>query len=223
MPQAAYSDVMDCGYNDKAGSDDAIYRDASVVADVLKRFYYAGSSEDLDDFAYPRYALATVGNMAILHSDDYIVYPASAGIVANITIDNSNEAPLQVRAANENLEEYKHPLFQELYRMYHEYSEHDWDGCDAVPVSENTFTQAYKFARFLPDSVPLPEVMPEPTGEIAFEWYQDATHVFVVSVGEEGTLSYAGLFGKHCQAHGTERLAEHIPQSLLNHIARLSL
>ena len=137
--------------------------------------------------------------------------------------DNSDEVPLRIRAETENLEERKHPLYQEIYRIYHEYSEPDWDGYDAIPVSGSTFSQAQELAKLLPDGVPLPDVMPEPTGEIAFEWYQDGTHVLVIGIGDDDVLSYAGLFGINCQVHGTERLAKHIPQSLLNHISRLSI
>ena len=221
MPQTVLSEFFDYGYYDMAGNDDAIYRDGPKAANALATFFNAGINEEPDDFGQPKWTLTSLSNMAILHSDDYTFGPESAGIFVNSTVDYSDEAPLRIRAETENIEERKHPLYQEIYRIYHEYSDPNWDGYDAIPVSENTFSQAQKFAKLLPDSVPLPDVMPEPTGEIAFEWYQDGTHVLVISVGNDDVLSYAGLFGIHCQTHGTERLTQHIPQSLLNHISRL--
>ncbi len=222
MPQAVLSDFSDYGYNDIAPNDDAIYDGGPICTNALATFFQPGIKEP-DDFGQPRRMWATLGNIAILHPDGYILYSGSPGKVVNTTVDDSDEAPLRIRSGTENLEKKKHPLYQEIYRIYHEYSEPDWDGCDALSVSESTFSKAQKFAQLLPDGVPLPDVMPEPTGEIAFEWYQDGTHLLVISIGDDDVLSYAGLFGIHCQTHGTERLTQHIPQSLLNHISRLSI
>ena len=117
----------------------------------------------------------------------------------------------------------KWPLYREIYRTYSECSVPDWDGYDAIPISENTFSKALKLAQLLPGDLPLPEAMPEPTGEIAFEWYQDKTHVFVISIGEENVISYAGLFGVHSQTHGSEYFTPQIPLLLISHISRLSI
>ena len=185
MPQAVLSEFPDYGYNDIAPNDDAIYVGGPICANALATFFQPGISKEPDDFGQPKWMRATLGNMAMLHPDDYILCSGLPGKVVNATVDDSDEAPLRIRSGTENLEKKKHPLYQEIYRIYHEYSEPDWDGYDAIPVSESTFSQAQKLARLLPDGVPLPDVMPEPTGEIAFEWYQDGTHVLVVSVGND--------------------------------------
>ena len=161
-------------------------------------------------------SLATVVNVAILNPD--IILPFD---MPKQPDDCSDEEPLRLRSGAEGFENDKIQLYPEVYRVYHECSEQDWDSYDGMPISDKTFWEAVKLICLLPQDLPSPEVMPEPTGEIAFEWYKDRKHVFVISVGGKERISYAGLFGRHSQTHGVEYLPDRFPQSIINNIRRL--
>jgi hypothetical protein len=96
-----------------------------------------------------------------------------------------------------------------------------WDGYNALPLSHASFTNATKFLEILPSWAPVPEIAPEPDGEIALEWRRGAS-VFSVSFGTDGTLNYAGLLGYKKQIHGTEPFDDSIPQVILESIRRLN-
>ncbi len=49
----------------------------------------------------------------------------------------------------------------------------------------------------------LPGVSIDPDGEVSLEWYREPRRVFSVSVGANGELNYAGLFGGS-RVHGVE-------------------
>ena len=111
--------------------------------------------------------------------------------------------------------------YQDIHRIYRECSQADWDGYDAIPISKLTFLEAVKLAELLPSDLPLPEVIPEPTGEIAFEWYKGKKHVFVISVGGNNSISYAGLFGEYSRTHGSEYFSDELPQLVIDNVLRL--
>ena len=161
-------------------------------------------------------SLATVINVAILNPD--IVLPSDMPIQPD---DYSVEEPLRLSPGAEAFENDKIQLYSEVYRVYHECSEQDWDSYDGMPISDKTFFEAIEIIRLLPQDLPLPEVMPEPTGEIAFEWYKDRKHVFVISVGGRERISYAGLFGSHSETPGFEYFSDRFPRSVINNIQRL--
>jgi hypothetical protein len=112
-------------------------------------------------------------------------------------------------------------IVRTLWNTYYEYSEEDWDGYGAAPITEPAVQEATQFLMNLPSSIPLPEVIPEPGGEIALEWYKGKKSVFVVSFCGRNVISYAGLFGENTKAYGTESFKESLPESILNNIRRV--
>ena len=53
-----------------------------------------------------------------------------------------------------------------------------------------------KFISLIDDSIPIADVIEEPDGEVAFEWYSenDNKNVLSISVGKTENLSFAGMF-----------------------------
>ena len=90
---------------------------------------------------------------------------------------------------------------------------------NGVIVEASTYRHASQFLALLPASTPKPEIIVEEDGEIAFDWDFGPRRVFSVSVGRDGTLSYAGLSGIR-KAHGVTML-EHdsIPRNVLDGLA----
>lgn len=84
---------------------------------------------------------------------------------------------------------------RELNATYRECSVSDWDGYDAVPVSESTFGFASGILDALPLGTPAPSIGTEPDGHLTLEWYRSSHRTLSVSVGPQGDLHYAALLG----------------------------
>jgi hypothetical protein len=111
---------------------------------------------------------------------------------------------------------------EELEKVYEECLEANWDGYGAMPISRETYSKARKLLRMMPSSLSRPDISAEPDGEITFEWYREKHFVFVISVGGNNLITYAGMFGKSNRIHGTEYFADELPKIIRHCIRRLS-
>ena len=96
----------------------------------------------------------------------------------------------------------------------------DWDGEGSARVEPSTYSYAKQFLNLLLGTVPVPEIVPETDGDIMFEWDFGRRLVFSISIGRDGTLTYAGLFG-YRKIHGTEHLREALPLVISESFERL--
>ena len=99
----------------------------------------------------------------------------------------------------------------------------NWNHYGAAKIDRRVCELAYQFLNALPSSIPVPEVGLDPDGEISFEWIVARDMQFSVSLSPEGLLSYAGVFGDHATTHGTEKLDETVPQTIIASIRRLGI
>lgn len=189
----------------------------------LQTTYVAIQQEDIGDIATQTTSSATIGTLAIRSEASMVAISGTfervdKGIWED---DYSEQHPLGITVESEKEEYSKMRLYQDLYRIYRECSESDWDSSGATPISERVFLEATKLLGLLPSDLPLPDATPEPTGEIAFEWYKAKKHVFVISVGAKRTISYAGLFGRYSRTYGTEHFLDELPQTVVDNVLRL--
>lgn len=108
-----------------------------------------------------------------------------------------------------------------LRETYQECYEQNWDGYGARPIPQATYDEAVRFLNAFPSWLPAPEVVPEPNGDIGFEWNFGKNRVFSASVSGTNRITYAGLLGTGNKAHGTEVFDGSIPQTLVEHISRI--
>ena len=99
--------------------------------------------------------------------------------------------------------------------------EDNWDGTGSARVEPSTHVYANQFLRILPDDLPVPDISVDTDGEILFEWDHGPRQTFSVSVGRDGTLTFAGLFGQ-TKLHGTEHLREALPLVIAHSLERLA-
>jgi hypothetical protein len=97
----------------------------------------------------------------------------------------------------------------------------DWDGMGSTRVEPSTYAYASQLLRILPASTPVPDISVDIDGAILFEWDQGPRHVFSVSIGRDGTLTFAGLFG-YAKIHGTEYFREALPLVIQDCLARVA-
>ena len=110
--------------------------------------------------------------------------------------------------------------FDDLSQVYEECLEPNWDGYDALPVTEDAYRLTYEVLEALPLSTPVPSFGAEPDGHITLEWYCTPRRTLSVSVSPEGELHYAALLGDS-KAYGTEPFFGEAPKAIVDLIHRV--
>jgi len=111
-------------------------------------------------------------------------------------------------------------IIQALMNIFEECAHNNWDGYGAKPIVKESYYESLRFIQYLPNSLPGPEVTIEPDGEIAFEWLNNKRRIFSISIGSNGELTYAGLFGYN-KVHGTEFFGDELSKTILENIQRV--
>jgi len=114
----------------------------------------------------------------------------------------------------------KTDVLQSLASLFEECSEEDWDGNEASPITEDAYLEARRLISNLPINLHMPEVVPEPSGEIGLEWSKGKDRTFVLSLSGRNEIVYAGLFGIN-KVHGVEYFGDTLPSAILENLRRL--
>lgn len=107
-----------------------------------------------------------------------------------------------------------------LNEIFRECMRADWDGYGAVAISEDAYEEAKKIINLLPSSIPVPEILAEPTGDIGFEWHKGEGQVFAISVRGKNLIFFAGLNAGN-KVHGSEYFEDTIPLVIRQYLRRL--
>lgn len=108
-----------------------------------------------------------------------------------------------------------------LNAAYSAAQEDNWDGSGSARIEPTTYAYASQFSQILPPNLPVPDIAVDTDGEILFEWDRGPRQIFSVSVGRDGTLTFAGLHG-HRKIHGTEHLREALPLGIADWIQNVT-
>jgi len=77
----------------------------------------------------------------------------------------------------------------QLDEIYTECRIPDWDGHGAVPITYTMYRKAVSFMEAMPNSLPMPDVVPENDGELALEWDHPRGQSLSVSLSSNGRLT----------------------------------
>jgi len=108
---------------------------------------------------------------------------------------------------------WRQALSDQLADVCQEASVPGWDGYDAEPIKASAVETARHLIALMPETIPHPDVVPSPNGEIAFEWDRGKDLLFSIRTHGE-LLVYAGLFGSNRKQHGQEPIDQELPQSI---------
>lgn len=97
----------------------------------------------------------------------------------------------------------------------------DWDGEGAEPIAQEAVSEARTLLRSLPDSVKMPDIFPETTGSIAFEWYHAPGYRYVITMSGTRVIEFAGLFGSGNEIYGEFRIDSGFPKAVRDHLGYL--
>lgn len=130
----------------------------------------------------------------------------------NLLVHNLDSATGQARIADPQ---------SDLIRLYQESNFDNWDGEGAKPITPETLREAQRLLEVIPSSVRLPELLAEPSGAIAFEWYLSPSRVYVLSLSGRRRLEYAGLLGNGGETHGHWFYGGELPRLAGEHLREL--
>jgi len=111
-------------------------------------------------------------------------------------------------------------LLANLDEVYARCSQPGWDGYDAMPITEAAYEEALELITLFPTLCPPPDVSPDPSGHVSFEWYRSPRKVLVISVNGTRVLTFARLFGSR-KMSGAEPYDRSLPQPIVDSLARL--
>ena len=114
-------------------------------------------------------------------------------------------------------------LIQDLRETFRECSIEDWDGYGALPIQEQVVLEAERFIAVMPAFMPDPEIVPEPSGDIGFEWSFGENRILAVSFAGRNIITYAAILGSSERTKcGKEKFNNSIPQVILKGIEEIS-
>ncbi len=107
---------------------------------------------------------------------------------------------------------YYQGLLEYLDEVKRDYSEKNWDGYNALPVSDAAYNDAKKILKLLDRQNLLPgDINPEVDGGIEFEWYNyEDKSCFTISLNGNNVVGYSGLFYDGSESLGTVKLDDSI-------------
>ena len=108
-----------------------------------------------------------------------------------------------------------------MTELPYKYGQPGWDGEDAEPLSEESWTAACRALSSLwYAKMRAPEVFLDADGEVAFEWSTPRKSV-IFTFQQNGMLSHTALYDGVQEQPGSVVFTDVIPASLLDKIARV--
>lgn len=101
-------------------------------------------------------------------------------------------------------------LFDKIIEARAVAAQDNWDNDGASAVDQQTVDAAIRVLHALPESLPAPEITPETTGEIAFEWYRDRDNVAVVTIHRD-QIRWAAVIRNRPSVSGRAPFSRTIP------------
>jgi hypothetical protein len=105
-------------------------------------------------------------------------------------------------------------LFQQIVNARGVAEVDDWDGEGAPAITQSAVDGAVILSTAFPQSLPIPIVRAEPTGEISFEWYRDRRHVAVITV-DGSFVRWSAIAGTDALRSGAEPYLRALPSAAL--------
>lgn len=128
------------------------------------------------------------------------------------------------------MEKYAHPeteipissIIDEIESVASECSEKNWDGYDAAPIHRDSVNAAIQFLHGLRISQPIPDVVPEPDGDLALEWEIDADNWLIISFHGTSFIHIAAKFGEGARFEGKEPNDDQHKKFILGFLDRIT-
>ena len=108
--------------------------------------------------------------------------------------------------------------YSELNEIYEECKLDNWDGYNSKAITPETYFAAKNLIDMLNVSylnIPLPELSPEPDGDIGLEWDEEDGNYLIVSINKNNYINYASSIGLE-KSKGFKYLKDTLPNNIIN-------
>ncbi|MEW8509139.1 MAG: hypothetical protein AB2598_20855 [Candidatus Thiodiazotropha sp.] len=113
-------------------------------------------------------------------------------------------------------------LTQELLEIYGDCSTSNWDGYDALPITRKAVLEAKRFISAMPIWMPTPEIVPEPNGDVGFQWSFGKDRILTVSFSGNNIVTYASILGSpERKKYGSEIFNDSIPEEVIEGVGKI--
>lgn len=160
---------------------------------------------------------SSAGLLEAPYSARLIPASSSSGLEWSTQYEHVHEASKSKAISEVNISEAK----EEIATLYLTHRKSNWDGYGALPISRAACFEAMRFLTMLPEAVEMPEVVPEPDGNIALEWYKSKYEHLFVSFSGNGVVTFVGKFGQLTRSEGVEYFFASIPLRILHDIRQM--
>lgn len=93
-----------------------------------------------------------------------------------------------------------------------------WDGYDAEPITVKSCEYAMSFIKELPSDVKIPELIPEPSGELGLEWSRDKKSL-ILSISDKQIIEFGYCDGvDNKEIHGSISYNQVIPSEIKTYL-----
>jgi hypothetical protein len=106
-------------------------------------------------------------------------------------------------------------VLDDLATVWDQCRQPNWDGYQALPVTQDALRNTYVFLESLPLGFTAPSVGAEPDGDLTLEWHRSPRHTLSVSITPNGDLHFAALLGPN-RIYGTEAFFGEVPERIVN-------
>lgn len=138
-----------------------------------------------------------------------------AGLIWKIVVGGQDSVVITTNVLD-NSAAWKRVL-TELKEIRRDCGSDNWDNAGSAKIESQTIESAQELIERMPNYLPLPEISPEPDGNINLEWYVDKDFVFEISVDRSKNLYYAGrLRGQ--KISGRKEISGPFPEVLEDHL-----
>ena len=97
----------------------------------------------------------------------------------------------------------------------------NWNEEGAERITDEAGARAIEILVALPQYLPVPDIFPDPTGAISFEWYRRPKHRLVLSIYGRGSVEFAALLGAGNEVFGEARMDGGLPEIVRAHLKQL--
>lgn len=108
-------------------------------------------------------------------------------------------------------------MLSEIQEILKECKDSNWDGYEAKPISKKSCDLAIDFLSLLPNDLPSPNLVPEPTGLLGLEWESDDEEIsLMISFSEESKISI-GYYDNNSEEEffGSTPYKKRVPTNLI--------
>lgn len=96
----------------------------------------------------------------------------------------------------------------------------NWDKEGAIPISIESINYALEFISLLPNTVSYPELVPEPSGDLAMVWWKNNYHI-TLGIDKDGNAAYGATTPNDGKQFGDFAFSYEIPKEFVQLLAEM--